>query len=300
MGIMKFAKRIFLFLLVNILVVTTISIAMNLLGVQPYLNARGIDYQSLAVFCLIWGMAGSLISLALSRVMAKFMMGVEVIPSDTSDPGARELLSLVTRLASQAGLSKTPQVGVYESPEVNAFATGPTESRSLVAVSRGLLSTMNRTELEGVLAHEISHIANGDMVTMTLIQGIVNAFTMFLARVISFFISQQVDEKQRYFVRFLTTIILDIVFSLLGSMVVAYFSRWREYRADAGSARLVGREPMIAALQRLQLVYNSGAPVESRGVPSSMKITGKGMMAFLATHPPLEDRIAALRSARAI
>ena len=187
---MVWTKRILLFLATNILVMLTISILVQLLGLNRGLGAYGIDYGQLMLFCLVWGMAGSLISLALSRVMAKMMMGVRVIDPATNDPQERALVDTVYALARGARLPAMPEVGYYDSPEVNAFATGPTRSKALVAVSTGLLQRMNRDEVEGVLGHEISHVANGDMVTMTLIQGVVNAFVLFLARVIAFAITQ--------------------------------------------------------------------------------------------------------------
>ena len=177
-------KRILLFVVTNILIVTTISVLLNVLGVRPYLSASGIDYQALLVFCLIWGFAGAFISLALSRVMAKWMMGIKVI--QPNDPQYGWLYGMIEVLARGAGLPSIPEVGVYDSPEINAFATGPTKSRALVAFSSGILRNMNRTQLEGVAGHELSHIQNGDMVTMTLLQGIVNAIVMFLARIIAF------------------------------------------------------------------------------------------------------------------
>jgi heat shock protein HtpX len=290
-----FVKRIFLFCLVNLLVVVTISITLQLLGVRPYLTARGIDYQALLAFCLVWGMGGAFISLALSRVMAKWMMGVQVLDPMESRGEAMELVQTVHRLAQAAGLPAMPEVGIYESPELNAFATGPTKARALVAVSSGLLSSMSRPEMEGVLGHEITHVANGDMVTMTLLQGVVNAFVMFFARVIAFAISQNSERDNRRMIQYLTTIVLEIGFSLLGMFVLAWFSRWREFRADAGGARLAGRERMIAALQALQKRYE---PLDPRPAYANFKIAGGrrgGLMALLASHPALEDRIEALR-----
>ncbi|HAR43341.1 MAG TPA: protease HtpX, partial [Bdellovibrionales bacterium] len=187
---MAWFKRISLFLLVNFLVIITISVILKLLGIQPYLTAYGIDYGNLMAFCLVWGMGGAFISLALSRIIAKFAMGVKVIAPDTHDPALQDLVQMVHQLAKSAGLPAMPEVGIYNSPEVNAFATGPTKSRALVAVSTGLLQRMHRAEVEGVLGHEIAHVANGDMVTMTLIQGVVNAFVMFLARAIAFALAQ--------------------------------------------------------------------------------------------------------------
>lgn len=240
---MKIAKRVFLFVAVNVLVVATISIVLSVLGVRPYLTARGLNLPTLAVFCLVWGFGGAFISLALSRVMAKWGMGVKLVDPNTPDVGAQELVSTVHRLAQAAGLRTMPQVGVYDSDEVNAFATGPTKNRSLVAVSTGLLRRLRRDEVEGVLGHEIAHVANGDMVTMTLVQGVVNAFTMFLARVLAFFVAQlfRRDEEDggiSHVVYFVATLVFDIAFSILGSVVVAWFSRLREFRADAGGAGL--------------------------------------------------------------
>jgi heat shock protein HtpX len=291
---MTMLKRIFLFCLTNILVIVTITFTMHVLGIQPYLNANGLDPVALGEFCLIWGMGASFISLAMSRVMAKWLMKVQVIDPRTASGAAQELLMTVHNLAAAAGLPAMPEVGVYESPELNAFATGPTKSRALVAVSTGLLSAMSRSELEGVLGHEITHVANGDMVTMTLIQGVVNAFVMFLARVIAFAVASKL-ERGRAMVRMVVTIVLEIGLSLLGSILVAAFSRRREFRADAGGARLAGRENMIAALEALRRRYQPAAP---KTAFSALGIAGRsgGLMAFFASHPPLEDRIAALRA----
>ncbi len=294
---MAWFKRIGLFLLTNILIIATVSIITNLLGVRYWIEASGINYYSLLMFCLIWGFTGAFISLALSKVMAKWMMGVRVINPNRATGWERELYVRVQRLAAAAKIP-TPEVGVYDSPEVNAFATGPSRSNSLVAVSTGLLNYMDSQEVDGVLAHEVSHIANGDMVTLTLIQGTVNAFTMFLSRVIAFAIGRMVREDMEHFVRVTATIILDILFSILGSMVVAYFSRAREFRADAGGAKLAGRDSMIAALEKLQKFIDQ--PADERGASmASFKISGKsGLMELFATHPPLEARIQALRNAR--
>ena len=293
---MTMVKRVFLFLATNILIVATISIVLNLLGVQPYLDAKGINYQSLVVFCLVWGFGGAFISLALSKVMAKWMMGVRVIDPRTSDPTERWLVDRVYGYAQSAKLSTMPEVGVYESDEVNAFATGPTKSRSLVAVSTGLLRHMDKDEAEGVLAHEVAHIANGDMVTMTLIQGVVNALVMFFARVAGYAAAQAVDEEKRPWVQMIVVFVLEIVFSFLGWFVVAYFSRAREFRADAGGAKLAGRDRMVAALQSLQRTMELNDHAEP--AVAAMKISSQrkgGLMALLSTHPPLEDRIARLQ-----
>lgn len=285
---MAIVKRIFLFFAVNILVLITISIVLQVLGVRPYLTANGIDYEMLMYFCLVWGMGGAFISLALSRIMAKWMMGVKLINPNVTQGTEKEILDMVYRLARAGGLTTMPEVGIYNSPEVNAFATGPTKNRSLVAVSAGLLNRMNRDEVEGVLGHEITHITNGDMVTMTLLQGIVNAFVMFFARVIAWAVAQNVKEENRYWVQFLVVIVLEILLSFLGLFVIAYYSRIREFRADQGGARLAGRNKMIDALKALQ-----GGHLESeKNAFSSFKISGrKGILALLSTHPPLDERI---------
>lgn len=301
---MAFLKRIFLFLAVNALVVVTISLLLNIFGVRPYLTAYGIDYNSLMAFSLIWGMGGAFISLALSRVMAKWMMGVHVIDPETRDPELQELVQTVYRLARSAGLPAMPEVGIYDSPEVNAFATGPTKSRALVAVSTGLIRRMGRDEVEGVLGHEVAHVANGDMVTMTLIQGVVNAFVMFLSRAIAFALAQAMrgdrDERDRgmsYGMYSLLVFVLEIVFMILGSIVVAWFSRYREFRADRGGARLAGRESMINALDALRRTYGLVDPAAQPAV-QTLKISSKGtgLMRLFSTHPPLEERIARLQA----
>jgi heat shock protein HtpX len=294
---MVFAKRIALFLAVNLLVLLTISILLTVLGVRPYLTPYGLDYTQLALFVLVWGMGGAFISLALSRVMAKWMLGVQVIPPDVRDPELRWLVDTVHHLAQRAGLPAMPQVGRYESPEVNAFATGPTRSRALVAVSSGLLARMDHAQVEGVLGHELTHIANGDMVTMTLIQGVVNAVVMFLARVIAYTVTTNMRAEARAMARFAITIALEIGLSILGMIVVAGFSRRREFRADAGGARLAGREKMIGALQALQGTQ-ALAPPEPNHALATLKISGRagGLASLFATHPPLEARIRRLQA----
>lgn len=300
-------KRIFLFILTNILVVATISILLSVFGVTHYVERAGkgfhLNLQKLMIICLVWGFVGAFISLALSKVMAKWMMGLSVIDPRTASGGEAQLVTTVHRLARSAGLTTMPEVAIYESEEVNAFATGPTRSSSLVAVSTGLLHSMSWEEVEGVLGHEIAHIANGDMVTMALLQGVVNAFVMFLSRVVAFAISSAMsrsDEENSFprMLNFILTIVFDIVFTLLGSLVIAAFSRFREYRADAGGANLAGRGKMIAALDRLRLsqekVDNSEAPALA-----AMKISNKGgFLALFSTHPPLEDRIARLKQGK--
>lgn len=290
-------KRIFLFVLTNILVLVSVSILLSVLGVNHYLTATGIDYRALMIFCLIWGFVGSGISLLLSKFMAKTMMGVQII--DERGQYA-DLVRKVHTLARQAGLSKMPEVGIYQSPEVNAFATGPSKNNSLVAVSTGLLQQMDRDEVEGVLAHEVAHIANGDMVTMALIQGVVNAFVMFFARIAAFALSQAMqgdrdDDRpvQSGFMYHIIVMVCEILFSFLGMFVVAYFSRVREYRADKGGAQYAGKQKMIAALKRLQQKFEMVD--DSHENFNAFKISSrKGIMSFLSTHPSLEDRIARL------
>ncbi|MGL4370640.1 MAG: protease HtpX [Spirochaetota bacterium] len=294
---MSMLKRIGFFILTNALVIATISIILNLLGVGPYITASGLNMSSLLVFCLVWGMTGSFISLLLSRKMAKWSMGVKTINPSAVAGTEGELVQMVRRLSNTARIPM-PEVGIYESPEVNAFATGPTKKRSLLAVSTGLLNSMNSKEVEGVIGHEISHISNGDMVTMVLIQGVVNSFAMFLSRIISYFVSTMVREELEYVVRMVVTILLDIVFTILGSIVVSYFSRKREFKADLGSARIAGKDRMIAALQSLQRTH--GGPVDTRGESmASLKISSgkKGFLQLFSTHPSLEERIAALQKA---
>lgn len=284
-------KRILLFMVTNLAIMLTLSLVLSLLGIT---GGGGLD--DLLVFCLFWGMGGAFLSLQLSRFMAKRAMGVELVDGRTGHADLDWLHATVRQLADRSGLPM-PEVGYYESPEVNAFATGPSRSRSLVAVSTGLLRTMSRDEVEGVLAHEVAHVQNGDMVTMTLIQGVVNAFVMFFARIIANILRNTVDERASGAVYFLSYMVLQVVLGVLGMVVVAWFSRAREFRADAGAATLAGSGKMIAALQRLQ---QHTQQIESdQPALATMKIAGAGSwMALLSTHPPLEARIAALRAAR--
>ena len=288
-------KRIALFLTINILVLITINIILALLGVQPYIEQSGLNYQSLAIFCLVWGMVGSLTSLALSRVMAKWIQRVQVI-NPTSPGQFAWLVEMVQQQTRQAGLPALPEIGVYESPEVNAFATGPTQRRSLVAFSTGLLSKMSRDEVAGVCAHELAHIKNGDMITMTLIQGIANAFVMFIARVLGYFASQTVkDEKLQPWVNFGVTIVLQTLLLVLASIVINWFSRQREYRADKGGAEIAGRDRMVAALQAINRSIGIQDPHEHASL-ATMKISGRSRFsAIFSTHPDLADRIARLQ-----
>jgi heat shock protein HtpX len=277
------AKRIFLFVVTNLAIVFTISIILAVLGVQP-----GSGLEGLAVFSLIWGMGGAFISLQMSRWIAKRATGAQLVDGRTGRQELDWLYATVERLTRQSNLPM-PEVGVYDSPEVNAFATGPSKSRSLVAVSTGLLRSMRPNEVEGVLAHEVAHISNGDMVTMTLLQGVINAFVIFFARLIAGFLSRSSDDRPNYMV----VILLQVVLGILGSLVTAWFSRHREFRADAGAAALSGRANMIGALRRL--MANHDMVDTSHQALATMKINGvPGWMALFSTHPPLEARIAAL------
>lgn len=297
---MAWFKRIGLFVLTNVLVMVTIGIVWSL--VSNFLGLAGLNsyIPFLIAFCAVWGMGGAFVSLLMSKWMAKMFHGVKIIEPNNPNPELRNLVNKVHEFARRAQLPKMPEVGIYESVDINAFATGPSKSRSLVAVSTGLLQRMNDKEMEGVLAHEVAHIANGDMVTMTLIQGIVNAFAMFFSRILANLVASNVDEKFREIVRFAVTILGDIAFTLLGSIVVNYFSRRREFRADAGGAKYSSRENMVAALQKLRSVYELPIPPEE-GMTSTLMISNRdkgGIAKLFMTHPPLEVRIEALQRGR--
>ncbi len=300
---MAWVKRILMFMAINLLVVVTLSLVLNIFHVQPFLQEYGLNIPSLLIFCLVWGMGGALISLALSRKMAKWMMGVRVINPDISDPDLRRLIATVDQLSQDAHLPQMPEVGVFESPEPNAFATGPTKRRSLVAVSTGLLKRMSQHELEGVLAHEITHISNGDMVTMTLIQGIANAFVMFLARILASVFSglgrnRNENSSGSYFSYMMLVFFFEVVFMILGSTLVCWFSRLREFKADRGGADLAGKDKMIAALESLQRMQEVRDPHMEKSSIAAFKISAKkkgGLLRIFATHPALEERILRLK-----
>jgi heat shock protein HtpX len=288
-------KRIVLFLATNLAVVLVVSLVLNLLGVGRAVSGQGIDVASLAVFSLVVGFTGSIISLLMSKPMAKWSTGARVIdqPANGSE---RWLVDTVRRLSERAGIGM-PEVAVYEG-EPNAFATGAFKNSALVAVSTGLLASMNLDEVEAVLGHEVAHIANGDMVTLTLIQGVVNTFVVFLARVVGFFVDKMLfrSEDRGPGIGYMVTVfVCEIVFGILASIIVAWFSRRREFRADAGSAKLMGSSvPMQHALARL-------GGLEPGALPSSMAASGisgsgGGWGALFSTHPPMEQRIAALRA----
>ena len=291
-------KRIFLFILTNLAIVATLTVVVSLLGLDRVVTDQGLNLGALALFCFIYGMGGAFISLQMSRWIAKRATGVQLVDGRTGNQDLDWLYATVRRLTQQANLPM-PEVGMYDSPEVNAFATGPSKSRSLVAVSQGLMRSMRREEVEGVLAHEVAHIANGDMVTMTLLQGVVNAFVMFAARVVAHLMTRTSDGRQGNGggMYFRIVIVLQIVFGILGSLITSWFSRQREFRADHGGATLAGRDRMIAALRRLQA--NRELVDTRHEALATMKINGAGRwMVFFSTHPPLEVRIAALERAR--
>jgi heat shock protein HtpX len=289
-------KRVMLFILTNLAVILILSVVLNLLGVDRVLDEQGIglDIRNLLIFAAVFGFGGSFISLAMSKWTAKRMTGARVITTPRNADEAW-LVNTVKHHAEQAGIGM-PEVAVYDAPDPNAFATGMRRNSSLVAVSTGLLRAMNREEVEAVLGHEISHVANGDMVTLTLIQGVVNTFVIFFSRVVGHFVDRVVFKTERgHGPAFLiTTIIAQIVFGILASTIVMWFSRQREFRADAGSASLVGRENMIAALKRLQ------KSVQLPHLPDQMAAfgisgsRGGGIKRLFMTHPPLEERIEAL------
>ena len=291
-------KRIFLFLATNLAIVLVLSVTMRILGVEPYLTANGLNLTSLLIFAAVMGMGGSFISLAISKWMAKRSVGAVVI-ENARTPAEIWLVDTVRRQAQQAGIGM-PEVAVFDSPEVNAFATGMNKNNALVAVSTGLLQSMSKEEAEAVLGHEISHVANGDMVTLALIQGVVNTFVMFLSRVIGYVVDKVVFKTERGTgpAFFVTMIIAEMVLGVLASIIVMWFSRQREFRADSGGASLAGRQNMIAALQRLQQVHAGPLPekLAAFGIAGSGGV--EGIKRLFMTHPPLEERIAALKAAQ--
>lgn len=292
-------KRIFLFILTNLAVVFVINITLRLLGVDQILDRSGaINFNALLVMSLVIGFSGSIISLFMSKWSAKRMVDAQVITTP-SDPTERWLVETVRRQAQAAGIGM-PEVAIYDAPDVNAFATGWNKNDALVAVSTGLLYNMGRDETEAVLAHEISHVANGDMVTLALIQGVVNTFVVFFSKLFGIFIDSLLrkdgEERGPGIGSFIAEIVAQLVLGVLASIVVMWFSRQREFRADAGGASLAGREKMIAALERLKINH------EQASLPKEMAASGisggSGMSRLFMTHPPLEERIAALRAGR--
>ncbi len=288
-------KRVLLFLGTNLAIVLVLSLSMRLLGVEPYLSANGLNLSSLLVFAAVMGFGGSFASLALSKWMAKRSMGVVVIETPANS-AEYWLVETVRRQAAQAGIAM-PEVGVFHAPDANAFATGMSRNNSLVAVSTGLLQQMTREEAEAVLGHEVAHIANGDMVTLALIQGVVNTFVMFLSRVIGSLVDRAVFKTERGHgpAFYVTMIAAELVLGLLASIIVMWFSRKREFRADIGGADLAGRQAMIHALQRLKAGRGEPLP-ESMAAFGISGGGGQGWKRLFMTHPPLEERIAALQS----
>lgn len=289
-------KRMVLFLMTNLAVVLLLSVTARILGVDRWLTANGLNLGGLLVFAALFGFGGAFISLAMSKWMAKRSTGAVVIESPR-DPTERWLVETVRRQAEQAGIGM-PEVAIYDAPEINAFATGMNRDSALVAVSTGLLRNMTRDEAEAVLGHEVSHVANGDMVTLTLIQGVVNTFVIFLSRVVGYVVDRVILKNERGHGAgfFVTTMVAEIVLGLLASLIVMWFSRQREYRADRGGASLAGREKMIAALQRLRQAHEpSSLPDGMRAMGISGGVAG-GLRALLLSHPPLEQRIEALRA----
>jgi heat shock protein HtpX len=294
-------KRIILFLLTNLAIIVVLGIVLRLLGVDSLFEQGGVlNYTNLLIFAFVFGMGGSFISLLISKWMAKMSTGAQVI-QNPSNPTERWLIDTVRRLSKQAGIGM-PEVAIYDSPDVNAFATGANKNNALVAVSTGLLANMTEDEIEAVLGHEIAHIANGDMVTLTLIQGVVNTFVIFISRVIGHIVDRVILKHEGdgpglgYFI---TSIIAEIFLGILASIIVMWFSRQREFRADAGGARLTSPQKMANALRRLQAIYQ---PEMAAAMPPQMKsmgISGQqggGLARLFMTHPPLEERIASLES----
>jgi heat shock protein HtpX len=291
-------KRILLFLATNLAVVVLLGIVLRLVGFEGILDAQGVDLNlgALLIFAALAGFIGSFVSLAMSKWSAKRMMGVRVItqPANSTE---QWLVTTVQQQAQAAGIGM-PEVGIFDSPEPNAFATGARRDASLVAVSTGLLNGMSQKEVEAVLAHEVSHVANGDMVTLTLIQGVVNTFVIFLSRVVGHTVDRVVfrTEQGHGPAYWITTIVCDIVFGLLASIIVMHFSRQREFRADKGGATLAGRQAMIGALERLQQRHAGPLPdkMSAFGIAGGQK--PGGLKRLFMSHPPLEERIAALRN----
>ena len=289
-------KRVFLFLMTNLAILVVISVTLRLLGVDRIMNqSGGINFNALLIMSMVVGFAGSFISLLLSKWMAKRSVGAQVIeaPSNATE---QWLFNTVKRQAEQAGIGM-PEVAIYDSPEINAFATGWNRNNALVAVSTGLMNNMTQDEAEAVLGHEISHVANGDMITLTLIQGVVNTFVIFFSRIIGYLVDRLVFKVERGEgpAFFIVSMIAQVVLGILANMIVMWFSRYREFHADAGGASLAGRHKMIAALERLKLNHEETALPKS---VAAFGISGGGAFSRLfMTHPPLEERIEALRRA---
>jgi len=291
-------KRILLFLATNFAILMVASVTLRLLGIEPWLDANGINFTSLLVFGAVLGFGGAFVSLAISKWTAKRMMGVQVIENPRNADEAW-LVETVRRLAGQAGIGM-PEVGYFNSPAPNAFATGARRDKSLVAVSTGLLQRMSRSEVEAVLGHEVSHVANGDMVTLTLVQGVVNTFVFVASRLIGNVVDRVVfrNENGHGPAFWITTIVAELVLAFLATMIVLWFSRQREFRADAGGARLAGRQNMIGALQALGRVNGDALPEKMAAFGISGR-KGEGLRRLFMSHPPIEERVAALQASTA-
>jgi len=291
-------RRVLLFLATNVAILIVLGTVLKILGVEPYLTQQGINYESLLIFAAVFGMGGAFISLSLSKWMAKRFTGAKVITSPGNEKEAW-LVREVSGLANASGIGM-PEVALYKAEDMNAFATGMRRDSSLVAVSSGLLHRMDREEISAVLAHEVSHIANGDMITLALIQGVVNTFVIFLSRVIGYIVDRAVfkNERGRGIGFWVTTIVAEIVLAILASIIVFWFSRKREYRADSGAARLVGKRPMMDALGSLKSSLNEAHLPEDM---ATFGISGRkrgGLAALFATHPDLDDRIRTLKESQ--
>ncbi|MGB8694085.1 MAG: protease HtpX [Steroidobacteraceae bacterium] len=289
-------KRIILFILTNLAVMLVLSVVAQVTGLDHWLAARGGDLTGLLVMAALFGFGGALISLAMSKWMAKRAMGVQVIATP-ANPEQEWLVSTVRALATQARIGM-PEVGVFDSPQPNAFATGARRNAALVAVSSGLLRSMSRSEVEAVLGHEITHVANGDMVTLTLIQGVVNTFVIFLSRIVGSIVDRALSrdgEGRGGFGYFITVMVMQVIFGVLANMIVMAFSRYREFRADAGGAQLAGRNNMIGALERLKMAHSPALPTQMAAFGISGGLS-TGLRRLFMSHPPLEERIAALQS----
>ncbi len=292
--------RIALFLLTNLAIVLVASITLSLLGFEGYLAANGVDLNlsSLLVFCFVFGMAGSFVSLLLSKKMAKMGTGTQII-TQPHTANEKWLVDTVAELSKEAGIGM-PEVGIFQSQVSNAFATGWDRNNALVAVSTGLLSRFSHDEARAVMAHEIGHVANGDMVTLALVQGVVNTFVMFFSRIIGHTIDRAVFKTERGHgpAFYITTFVAEIILGILASMIVFWFSRQREFRADAAGAQLAGAPAMIGALERLRAEQGAPSELPDSMVAFGIRTGGKNMMRLFMTHPPLEERIAALRATR--
>jgi len=289
-------KRILLFIATNVAVLLVLTIVARLLGIDTYLEAHGGSLEGLLVWAALFGFGGAFVSLAMSKMQAKMFMGVRVI-GQSADPTEQWLLSVVEHHARAVGVGM-PEVGIFDSPEPNAFATGASRNSALVAVSTGLLQRMSRPEIEAVLGHEMTHVANGDMVTLTLVQGVVNTFVLFLARVVGNIIDRAVfrSDDGRGIASYLTFYVLQVAFGLLATPIVMWFSRWREFRADRGGAQLAGTDKMIGALEALKRVHQPLPAQQFAAFGIADGTSGGGLKRLFMSHPPLDERIAALRA----